>query len=63
MSVQQARRGKPTDLEALPKIKCRGEKCGRTIATGVIPPLGPGQVLVIQCWHRECKAFNIFRGD
>jgi hypothetical protein len=64
MAVKQERRGKPLDsrseLDGLERIRCWN--CGRIVATGTIPALPSGRMLVIQCGHRECKAFNKFEG-
>jgi hypothetical protein len=48
----------PEALAALPRIGCEG--CARPIASGTMPQLPPGQVLVILCWHRDCKHPNVF---
>ncbi len=55
-------KGKPiasiSEFQDLPRIRCWN--CGRIIATGVLPKLGLDEKLVIQCAHKECKAFNKF---
>lgn len=60
----QERHGQPvtshTELAGLKRIRCWN--CNRIVATGDLPDLEPGKVLVLQCGHKECRAYNKFEG-
>ncbi len=57
MQMSQAEELRKKLPEQWPRVRC--EKCGRTIAKGILIKGGPLPI-ALQCWGRTCEHLNVF---